>query len=58
MNENEITVGTRIKDTTTGRVFTVIRIPNARKKSFGVTAEGSTMERFVYRNELPRFVVA
>lgn len=59
MTIEELELNGQIKDIETGKSFTVVRLPNSRKKSIGVTEDGgSGMEKWIWKNELPRFVKA
>ena len=54
MTTNELAIGTQIRNIGSAQTFTIVRPPNSRKKSIGVTQDGgSSMEKWVYVNELP-----
>ena len=54
MTKEALEIGIKIRNIGTVQSFTVVRLPNSRKKSIGVTQDGgSGMEKFVYVNELP-----
>jgi hypothetical protein len=54
MTTNELAIGTKIRNIGASETFTIVRLPNSRKKSIGVTEDGgSDMEKWVYVNELP-----
>lgn len=59
MTTNELGIGIKIRNIGSSKTFTIVRLPNSRKKSIGVTEDGgSGMEKFVYVNELPKMEVA